>query len=94
MISESPVHGKTLRSHKKNNEIKLSWSAWDDELELLDGSCFVADIQDYFEYITKNHEAFTDNPPFQYQQNWRKILHLKSNQVIFLNYYHWKPWNY
>ena len=35
---------------------------WNEKLELPDGSYSVSDIQDYFQYIIKKHEAVTDNP--------------------------------
>ena len=34
---------------------------WNDKFELPDGSYSVSDIQDYFEYILKNHGEKTDN---------------------------------
>ena len=42
-----------------------------------DGSYSVSDIQDYFEYITKKHEAIADNRPVQVYVN--KIKH----RIIF-----------
>ena len=38
----------------KNNKFKISAPTWNEEFELPDGSYFVSDIQDYFEYILKN----------------------------------------
>ena len=35
---------------------------WNEKFELPDGSYFVSDIQDYFEYIMKKHDTFIDNP--------------------------------
>ena len=32
------------------------------EFEFLDGSYSISDIQDYFEYVFKNHETLSDNP--------------------------------
>ena len=37
----------------------------------------VFDIQDYFEYIIKKHEAITDNPPVQIYVNQIK------NSIVF-----------
>ena len=37
--------------------------------ELPDRSYSVSDIQDYFEYIIKKHETFTDNPPIRIYVN-------------------------
>ena len=41
-----------------------------------DGSYSVSDIQDYFEYIIKEHETIADNPPVQIYVN-------KINRIIF-----------
>ena len=46
----------------KNNKLKISAPTWNEEFELPNGSYFVSDIQDYFEYILKKYEAVTDNP--------------------------------
>ena len=37
----------------KNNKFKISAPTWNKKLELSDGSYFVSDIQDYFEYVFK-----------------------------------------
>ena len=34
-----------------------------------DGSYFVSDIQNYFDYIIKKHETIADNPPVQIYVN-------------------------
>ena len=36
---------------------------WNDKFELSDGSYSVSDIQDYIEYIIKNHETLIKIPP-------------------------------
>ena len=46
----------------KNNKIKILTPTWNEEIELPDGSYFIWDIQDYFEYILKKHETVPDNP--------------------------------
>ena len=33
----------------------MSAGTWNEEFELPDGSYFISDIQDYFEYILKKH---------------------------------------
>ena len=41
---------------KYKSHIRItSVSTWNEELELPDGSYFISDIQDYIEYILKNH---------------------------------------
>ena len=42
-----------------------------------DGSYSISDIQDYFEFIIKKHETFTENPPLQIYSN--KI----KNRIVF-----------
>ena len=56
------------RSHK-NNKFQISAPRWDEEFELLDGSYSVSDIPDYFEYIIKQYETVTDNPPIRIYVN-------------------------
>ena len=65
---------KIKKSYKKTN---LSALTWREKFELPDGSYFVSDIQDYFEYIIKKHETVTDNPPIRIYVN--KI----ENRIIF-----------
>ena len=45
---------KILKSCK-NNKFKISAPTWNEEFELPDGSYYVSDIQDNFEYILKKH---------------------------------------
>ena len=42
-----------------------------------DGSYYIADIQDYFEFIIKKYETLTENPPVQIYPN--KI----KNRIVF-----------
>ena len=46
----------------QNNKFKILRTTWEEEFEFPDGSYFVSDIQDYFEYIIKKHETLTDKP--------------------------------
>ena len=56
---------KNIKSSYNNNKFKISAPAWNDEFDLPDGLYSISDIQDYFEYIIKKHEATADNPPAQ-----------------------------
>ena len=58
----STKHGKIKKSYK-NNIHKMSGTTWDDEFELPREFYSVPDIQDYFEYIIKEHETLVDKPP-------------------------------
>ena len=40
---------KDVKKSYKNNKFKISAPTWNEELELLEGSYSVSDIQDYFE---------------------------------------------
>ena len=68
---------KNIKSAYKNNKFKIFPPTWNDEVDLPDGSYFVSDIQDYFEYIIKKHETIADNSPMQIYIN--KI----KNRVVF-----------
>ena len=70
------IHRKTKSSYN-NNKLKISAPTWNDEFELPDGSYFISDIQDYFEYIFKKHGENTDDPSIRIYVN--KI----ENRVTF-----------
>ena len=53
---------KNIKTSYKNNKYKTSAPTWNEEFELPDGSYSVSDIQDYFEYVIKNHETVTGSP--------------------------------
>ena len=42
---------KNIRKQYKNNELEVIAPTWNDEFELLGGSCSVSDIQDFIEFI-------------------------------------------
>ena len=50
---------KYIRKQCKSNKLKIIPPTWNEEFELADGSYFVLDIQDYRDYIIKNHETLT-----------------------------------
>ena len=53
---------KYIRKQHKNNKLKIIAPTWNDQFELPDCSYFVSDIQDYIEFIIKNHETLTTIP--------------------------------
>ena len=67
---------KNIKSEYKN-KFKISAPTWNDTFDLPDGSYSIADIQDYFEFIIKKHEALTENPPIQIYPNQIK------NRIVF-----------
>ena len=56
---------KNIKSEYNNSKLKILAPTWNDTFDLPDGSYSVSDIQDYFEFIIKKHEALTENPPIQ-----------------------------
>ena len=60
---------ENIKSSYNNNKIKISAPTWKDKFKLSDGSYFVSNIQDYFEYILKKHGKNTDKPSIQIYVN-------------------------
>ena len=60
---------KNIKSEYNNNKFKISAPTWNHTFDLPDGFYFIAYIQDYFEFIIKKHETFTENPPIQIYPN-------------------------
>ena len=52
---------KDTKSEYNKNKFKISAPTWNVTFDLPDGSYFIADIQDYFEFIVKKHETLTEN---------------------------------
>ena len=52
-----------IRKQYKNNELKIIVPTWNDEFELPDGFYSASDIQEYIEFIIKNHETLPTLPP-------------------------------
>ena len=68
---------KNIKSKYNNNKFKISAPTWNDTFDWPDGSYSIADIQDYFEFIIKKHEAIAENSPVQIYPN--KI----KNRIVF-----------
>ena len=60
---------KNIKSSYNNNKFKIFAPAWSDEFKLPDGRYLISDIQDYFEYILKNHNERIDNPSIKIHVN-------------------------
>ena len=60
---------KNIKSEYNNNKFKISAPNWNETFDLPDGPYSVADIQDYFKFIIKKHEALTENPQIQIYEN-------------------------
>ena len=48
---------RNIKSEYNNNKFKILAPTWNDIFDLPDGSYSISDIQDYFEFIMKKHEA-------------------------------------
>ena len=68
---------KNIKSEYNNNKCNISAPSWNDTFDLPDVSYSNADIQDYFEFITKKHETLAENPLVQIYPN--KI----KNRIVF-----------
>ena len=60
---------KNIKSEYNNNKFKISAPTWNETFDLPDGSYSISDIKDYFEFIIKKHETFTENPSIQIYAN-------------------------
>ena len=58
-----------IKSSCNNNKFKISAPTWNDKYELPDRSYSLSDVQDYFEYIFKNHGEDIDKPSVQIYVN-------------------------
>ena len=52
---------ENIKRSCNNNKFKISALTWNDKFELPDGLYSVSNIQDYFEYILKNHRENINN---------------------------------
>ena len=78
---------KNIKSEYNNNKFKISAPTWNAEFNLPDEPYSFSDIQDYFEYIIKKHETFTDNPPVQIYVNKIKsriVFEIKTGHKLEL----------
>ena len=78
-ILASTLHGKIYKKLYKSNKL-----TWYEEFEWTDGSYFVSDIQDFFEYIIRKYETVTDNPPIRI---YVKIIENRMTFKIKTRYY-------
>ena len=78
---------KNIRKQYQNNKLQIIAPTWNDEFELPDGSYSLLDIQDYIEYIIKNHETLTAIPPIHFyinRINDRLMFEIKDNYKLEL----------
>ena len=48
---------KNIKSAYSNHRFKISAATWNDEFHLPGGSYSISEIQDYFEFIIREHET-------------------------------------
>ena len=60
---------KNIKSVYSNNKLKISAPTWNNEFDLPGSSYSISGIQDYFQFIIKNHEALTENQLIQIYPN-------------------------
>ena len=68
---------KNVKLIHKNNKFKISAPTWNETFDLPDESYNISEIQDYFEYIIKKHEAIAETSPILIYAN--NI----TNRIIF-----------
>ena len=68
---------ENIKKSYKSDNLKILAPTWNGQFELPDGSYSVSDIQDYFGYILKKHEAVTDNPSIMIYVN------MVENRITF-----------
>ena len=78
---------ENIKSSYNNNKFKTLASTGNDKFELPDKSYSISGIQDYFEYILKQHGVKIGNHSIRTYAIKSKIeLHLKSKQDIILSF--------
>ena len=64
---------KNVKSTYNNNKFKISARTCNETFDLPDGSYNISEMQDYIEYIIKNHETIGKNTPILIYANTIKI---------------------
>ena len=78
---------KNVKSTYNNNKLKISAPTWNETFDLPDGSYNISEIQDYTEYIIKNHETIGENATILIYANTinnRTVFKIKSGYKLEL----------
>ena len=78
---------KNIKSEYNNNKFKISAPTWNDSFNLPDSSYYIADIQDYCEFIIKKHKTLTKKPAVQIYPNKiknRSVFKIKTDYKLEL----------
>ena len=68
---------KNVKSTCKNNKFKILAPTWNETFDLPDGSYNISEIQDYIEYIIKEHGTFGETVPIPIYAN------AINNRIVF-----------
>ena len=69
---------RNIKSAYNNNKFKIPAPTWNNTFDLVDDSYSIEDIQDYFEFIIKNHETLTGNSLVGIYPNKIKNYHVQK----------------
>ena len=86
---------KNIKSAYSNNKFKMFARTWNNTFDFPDGSYSIADIQDYFQFVIKEHKTLTENTPVQIYPNKIKngiVFKIKTGYKLEL--LSPKRWNY
>ena len=75
---------KNIKSAYNNNKFKISAPTWNDTFDLPDGSYFIADIQDYFEFIIKKHDSKSPVQIYPNKIKSRNVFKIKTGYKLEL----------
>ena len=78
---------KNVKSTYNNNKFKILAPTWNETFDLPDGSYNISEMQDYIEYIIKNHEKIGENAPILIYANTinnRMVFKIKSGYKLEL----------
>ena len=68
---------KNVKSTYNNNKFKISAPTWNEIFDLPDGLYNISEIQDYIEYIIKEHKTVGENAPILIYTN------TVNNRIVF-----------
>ena len=76
---------KNVKSTYNNNKFKILAPTWNETFDLPDGSYNITEIQDYIEYIIKEHEPVSETAPiliYATTINNRIVFKIKSGYKL------------
>ena len=75
---------KNIKSAYNNNKFKISAPAWNDELDLPDGSYSVSDIQDFFNILLKRYSRYHPAQIYKNKIKSRIAFNIKTGYKLEL----------